>query len=312
MKFTNKEIQFFEIERNIYDLYEKLSFETDKETFDDLNFLLKEENNILEKVLFTISDFNDIDTYINKLSKNLKNFFTDEKIVECILGRLEQYLSNRLYFNPFPKKVDSNYYRYVDPNTKKLLEDNYRLFNYNTINQYCDICYVYSFYYIFQESIKKISDKTIKSMLDFYRYLYLYDNKILESYLNKEIKESELPGLSRLKSFYHSYEDIEKASMNYFSNIISCTINDMFAYDEENNSADDVYITYMDYKTIIQASIRLLSDKNFYSILDIIKDLNQKISDEYTLGKFHNVYPLFLIEDEKRKKQIQLNKIKTV
>ena len=78
----------------------------------------------------------------------------------------------------------------------------------------------------------------------------------------------------------------------------------MFAYDEENNSADDVYITYMDYKTIIQASIRLLSDKNFYSILDIIKDLNQKISDEYTLGKFHNVYPLFLIEDEKRKKRI--------
>ena len=48
MRFNNKEIQFFEIEKRIHDLYTKLKSRKNKKILNDLNFLFKEENLVFE------------------------------------------------------------------------------------------------------------------------------------------------------------------------------------------------------------------------------------------------------------------------
>ena len=162
------------------------------------------------------------------------------------------------------------------------------------------------YYYLLQEKSKD-APNCFKKTLRLRQYEYIYENKILEKYLEKEIKESELPTLSRLESFYHKYEEIEKTSMDFFDDIINNSLENII-YDSRDKLSNVDSYNYLDYEISIRSSLRLLSNKNFYSILDKIKDLNAKICDKYTLDKFHDIYPLFLSEDEKRKKQIQLKK----
>ena len=314
MRFNYKETQFFEIERNIYYLYGKLKFGNNKKILNDLYFLLKEESLILDSILFSYNNIDSLDFYLaNELYIKIKNYYDDEDFREIITDRVIKYLFNRLSQNPFPDKLDYYYYSYVSPSEKKELEDECVYNNSLIIEDYCSLCFVYTYYYLLQEKSKD-APNSLKRTLRLRQYEYIYENKILENYLENEMKASELPTLSRLDCFNHNYEEIEKTSMDFFDDVISNSLQSFFDDSEDKWSNAGSYINYLDYdyEINIQASLRLLSDKNFYSILDKIKDLNQKISDEYLLGKFHNVYPLFLIEDEKRKKQIQLNKIKTV
>ena len=312
MRFNDKETQFFEIERNIYYLYGKLNFGKNKKILNDLYFLLKEENLILDSILFSYNNIDSLDFYLaNELYIKIKNYYDDEDFREIITDRVTKYLFNRLSLNPFPDKLDYYYYSYLFPSEKRELENECVYSNSLIIMDYCSLCFVYTYYYLLQEKSKD-APNSFKKNLRLRQYEYIYENKILENYLENEIKSSELPTLSRLESFYHNYEEIEKTSMDFFDDVINNSLQIFFDDSEDKWSNASSYINYLDYEISIQASLRLLSDKNFYSILDKIKDLNQIISDKYLLGKFHNVYPLFLIEDEKRKKQIQLNKIKTV
>ncbi len=311
MTFNSKEIQFFEIERNIYDLYCKFQFGINSKLLNDLYFLFQEENIIMEKILFSHNSIDSMSSYFaDELYIKITNYYSDELFREIITDRLVTYSLNRLSLNPFPKKLDPSYYPYVSSFEKRELEKECIDNNYLIIESYCSLCFVYTYYYLLQDVVKR-APINLKKILKLRQFEYIYENKILENYLDKEMKESELLTLSRLDSFNHKYEEIEKTSMDYFCKIINNSLENIFDAPQYKLGIADSF-DCLEYEINIRASLKLLSDKNFYIALTKIKNLRKKISDEESLKKFYKVYALFLSEEEKRKKTNSIKKIKTV
>lgn len=143
MKFNNKDIQFFEIERHIYNLYGKLKPKLNKKILDDLQFLLEEETLILDNILFSYNNIDNLDLYFaNELYIKIKNYYDDEGLQKKITDRIAKYLFNRLCLNPFPDKLDYDYYSYVSPSEKKELEDECVYSNSLIIKDYCSLCFI--------------------------------------------------------------------------------------------------------------------------------------------------------------------------
>ena len=124
MRFNNKEIQFFEIEKRIHDLYTKLKSRKNKKILNDLNFLFKEENLVLNSILFFYNNINELSDYlVNELDIKIINYYDDVDLRENVSDRVTHYLFDYLSLNPFPNKLNYYYYSYVPPREKRILEN---------------------------------------------------------------------------------------------------------------------------------------------------------------------------------------------
>ena len=300
-KVINKDL-FVAIEHHIYQKYQELKKDSGKKTEEyqkDLEFLFEMENDILNPFLDNRNDLEKFDSIISPIIER-SNLSVSEK--SSIINRLQFYFEDSYYRNPFL----SNLYFSEEENQildyfptiykKMILEKRQENENAYTISLQCDLDRYRRILYYLDQEIEKSSGPLKKELLK-KKYDILYERKILERYLNKNIQEEELTDSSRPLIFHQNEKHVSQIYHNCFFYNIRPLIRDILVGDfyiqDDYDIADQIFnlielqtaFDLISCKDLTKAAYDFYHFRNYdanpeFADSKPMETINQMISDE--------------------------------
>jgi len=265
------------ITHSIKSIYEK--FGTSDECQEYLDIALEVEDGIYEKV----KKCKDFDQFIRRANYiiNLSNLEDKEDIIMRIVG----YISQRVYLNPF-RPLDTNFNEYFQEMAAG-------------IENQVILDYLKAQIIAIDEELKKDISCDDKDKLIKRRNELLFQNKILE-YFVRDKKYLKIDGKERCLAFNNNEKLVETLYMEYISNTLNNTIQEMlsnnsilnqvnlksilsFLSDEEKQKVKVEFIVLTNYTPL---KFFTHDNPNIDKILEIIDDsINENKNSKYNTHK---------------------------